>query len=157
VAFRVQSATHNGEGDMSFDDIFKAYPARETNGRRVKIGKRLAKPFYEKALKEISEAELLAAVKAYGRAQNPAYVKDCFRWLRDGGWEDDYGVDDKPHQRPYAAWTQSDKDAAVSMARLYTDADHMGRQTLYTTEQIEGLVRDKLIFAPALGQMRLVK
>lgn len=57
----------------------------------VKLGKGKARELWPAAVKVMGEDALNAAARAYGAHQDPHYIRDAKRWLRDGDYEDDYG------------------------------------------------------------------
>lgn len=99
-----------------FDTFWRDhYPARLTRrGKLVKIGKAPAREQWDKLIKAGKDAdELCYAATAYAECQDPEFVKDCFRWLRDGGYEDFYGEVEKPYRdRPAETWTDKDWEQA---------------------------------------------
>lgn len=89
-----------------FDEFWGAYPFRTTpSGRRVKVGKKAAASqyaeleFQAKYFGGVSMSGILQAATAYAECQDPRFVKDAFRWLRDGGYDDDYEIADSETDR----------------------------------------------------------
>ncbi len=70
-----------------FENFWGLYPPRlHDGGPPVKVGKRNAFMVWQRMTKDDRKLAFLG-VKFLPRSGSK-WVKDCFRWLRDAGWED---------------------------------------------------------------------
>lgn len=98
--------------DEKFEEFWKAYPFRDVNGRKVKVGKAQAKRRFNNIIvNEKTFAELMLATQNYSRLCNK-FPKDCERFLKDGFW------------REYASDAELTENAKTAKrANIVTSAD----------------------------------
>lgn len=100
-----------------FDTFWRDhYPARLTRrGKLVRKGKGPAEDQWNRIIKsgKATPEGLCQAADGYAESEDQRYYVDCFRWLRDRGYEDFYGEAEKPYnQRPAATWSERDFEKA---------------------------------------------
>lgn len=96
----------NGKYPHGFEEWWKVYPR--------KVGKKLAAKKYEEALKEASEAQLLAGARqiatAVAEGEDRKYVPHPTTWLNQGRWDDEDPKTAQALPPPRRCWVCGDAE-----------------------------------------------